>query len=199
MDAASSIPLDKADCPYIGLFAFDAAHERYFFGRDGDAELIAANVLSAGAMILHGPSGVGKSSVLGAALPKGLLKIAPGALMVMWRRWDCGFYVKLLQEAEQCRTTALAYYDALRRTSDDDVPGEEPPYVGVDEGSGSSRDQSPSTTAADAHPIADATTLSQPDSPPAPGLSDFSSASADLPPQSLEQLAEWWARDVGSP
>ena len=80
------------DCPYIGLSPFDREHERYFFGRDDDARLIASHVVSGGITVLQGASGVGKSSVLGAALPRALKEIAPGALIVPFSRWDLGFY-----------------------------------------------------------------------------------------------------------
>ncbi len=80
------------DCPYIGLSPFDREHERYFFGREDDARLIASHVVSGGITVLQGASGVGKSSVLGAALPKALKEIAPGALIVPFSRWDLGFY-----------------------------------------------------------------------------------------------------------
>ena len=33
MDAASANFSVETNCPYIGLFAFDQAHARYFFGR----------------------------------------------------------------------------------------------------------------------------------------------------------------------
>ena len=84
------------DCPYIGLSPFDPAHELYFFGRDDDAQLIASHVVSGGVTVLQGASGVGKSSVLGAALPKALQEIAPGTLIISFRRWDLGFYDSLL-------------------------------------------------------------------------------------------------------
>ena len=61
-------------------------------------------------MILHGPSGVGKSSVLGAAFPKALENIVADVLIVPFRRWDGGFYDLLLQEAELRRAAAFAEY-----------------------------------------------------------------------------------------
>ena len=78
MDVASAQLQVDTDCPYVGLCYFDEEHARFFFGRESDAELIAANVLSCGVMILHGPSGVGKSSVLSAALPAALQKMCRG-------------------------------------------------------------------------------------------------------------------------
>ncbi|MFO1120531.1 MAG: hypothetical protein U1E38_10740 [Rhodospirillales bacterium] len=82
MDVASAQLQVDADGPYVGLCYFDEEHARFFFGRESDAELIAANALSCGVMILHGPSGVGKSSVLSAALPAALQRIVPGALVI---------------------------------------------------------------------------------------------------------------------
>ncbi len=51
--------------------------------------------------MLFGPSGVGKSSVLGAALPRALNGIIDGTLMVYASRWEAGFYPTLLAQARE--------------------------------------------------------------------------------------------------
>jgi WD40 repeat protein len=58
--AAPALP----DCPYKGLVPFDEADYAFFFGRETERELIAANLLAARLTVLYGPSGVGKSSAL---------------------------------------------------------------------------------------------------------------------------------------
>ena len=89
--------------PYRGLAAFEEKHAAYFLGREDDAYLIAANALSASVFILYGASGVGKSSLLGAALPRALKRILSNdpPLVIDVRRWDCGFYPTLLQRAKR--------------------------------------------------------------------------------------------------
>ncbi|HEX8922565.1 MAG TPA: tetratricopeptide repeat protein, partial [Pyrinomonadaceae bacterium] len=51
-------------CPYKGLQPYTEEDSRYFFGRNRDREIIAANLYAAPLTVLHGASGVGKSSVL---------------------------------------------------------------------------------------------------------------------------------------
>lgn len=195
MEGASSNSYVEADCPYIGLFAFDAAHARYFFGREGDAELIAANVLSAGAMILHGPSGVGKSSVLGAAFPKALEKIVPNALIVPFRRWDAGFYTLLVQEAESQRNKALLEYASRPREVVDAEAGDNALYLGLSEGETASIGESagmpiPAESAASAAPDGREPAVLEPLHP---------QAADDSRAPTLNEMAERWEREVGTP
>ena len=51
-------------CPYVGLQPYTEADIDYFFGRERDQRIIAANLGAARLTILYGASGVGKSSVL---------------------------------------------------------------------------------------------------------------------------------------
>ena len=187
-------------CPYKGLFPFGAEDAHYFFGRGSDADLIAANVLSAGVLILHGPSGVGKSSVLEAALPCSLDRILPDPLVIAVCRWDCGFYRALLQHAKQRGWDAYKRYGAKHRWSADDEEREL--FIGCHE--------------PEAAPL-------QPDQA-APLLRDEETASASEPApsrtwfappvhasrtthgdrrvtkkNSLERLAEMWAKGVATP
>jgi WD40 repeat protein len=55
-------------CPYVGLVPYQEVDEAYFFGREREAEVIAANLLTSRLTVLYGPSGVGKSSTLRAAV-----------------------------------------------------------------------------------------------------------------------------------
>jgi type VI secretion system peptidoglycan-associated protein len=56
------------DAPYKGLTPYTEADADYFFGRDPEREIIAANLLAARLTLLYGASGVGKSSVLNAGV-----------------------------------------------------------------------------------------------------------------------------------
>ena len=78
-----------ASCPYTGLWPFTADDRHYFFGRASDAKRIAQSISSEGLTILYGPSGVGKSSILGAALPQALQEAFHSPLLVLSvNRWD---------------------------------------------------------------------------------------------------------------
>jgi WD40 repeat protein len=56
--------------PYKGLVPFDDTDSdaRFFFGRERETELIAANLMASRLTVLYGPSGVGKSSLLRAGV-----------------------------------------------------------------------------------------------------------------------------------
>jgi WD40 repeat protein len=54
--------------PYVGLVPFDEEDAAYFFGREGDSDLIVANLTASRLTLLYAPSGVGKSSVLRAGV-----------------------------------------------------------------------------------------------------------------------------------
>ncbi|HEY3692850.1 MAG TPA: CU044_2847 family protein [Pseudonocardiaceae bacterium] len=54
--------------PYRGLEAFTADHAEVFFGRDRDIELLTARVTARPVVVVVGPSGVGKSSLVQAGL-----------------------------------------------------------------------------------------------------------------------------------
>lgn len=60
------------ESPYLGLNPFEAAHADYFFGRTLDSAVLVDNVLARRMIVLYGSSGVGKSSVLNAGLPRAL-------------------------------------------------------------------------------------------------------------------------------
>jgi WD40 repeat protein len=109
-------------CPYKGLWPFTAEDRPYFFGRTKDAERIAASCITAGLTVLYGPSGVGKSSVLGAALPPALEDIVRHPLILSFARWDRGFYAKLLQDTRAAGFAAYREWGAAlcheRRSSE---------------------------------------------------------------------------------
>jgi hypothetical protein len=75
--------------PYKGLAPFDDSDldALLFFGRGRETEVITANLLAAGLTILYGPSGVGKSSVLRAAVLRRLRELAPDAEIALLADW----------------------------------------------------------------------------------------------------------------
>jgi conflict system STAND superfamily ATPase len=56
------------DCPYSGLMPFTEEQAEFFFGREDERKIIAANLMASRLTLLYGPSGVGKSSVLNAGV-----------------------------------------------------------------------------------------------------------------------------------
>jgi hypothetical protein len=60
--------LDVPESPYVGLVPFGEKDAAYFFGREGDSDLIVANLTASRLTLLYAPSRVGKSSVLRAGV-----------------------------------------------------------------------------------------------------------------------------------
>ncbi len=59
---------DMSDAPYPGLRAFDERTARWFFGRDALVEALLVRLEREGVLLVTGPSGSGKSSVVRAGL-----------------------------------------------------------------------------------------------------------------------------------
>jgi hypothetical protein len=73
--------------PYVGLNPFTAEEAEYFCGRQDEVRLLTANILAASHLVVFGPSGVGKSSLLWAGvIPE--LRTDPLAIVVLIREWD---------------------------------------------------------------------------------------------------------------
>jgi WD40 repeat protein len=75
--------------PYKGLAPFEDSDvdALLFFGRGRETEVIVANLLAAKLTVLYGPSGVGKSSILRAAVARRLREEAPDAEIVLLDEW----------------------------------------------------------------------------------------------------------------
>jgi WD40 repeat protein len=76
------------DSPYKGLAAFEDSEldALLFFGREREIGAVAANVLASRLIVLYGPSGVGKSSLLGAGVARRLRELS-GAPVVVHDSW----------------------------------------------------------------------------------------------------------------
>jgi WD40 repeat protein len=76
------------DSPYKGLAAFEDSEldALLFFGRERECAAVAANVLASRLTVLYGPSGVGKSSLLGAGVARRLRELS-GAAVVVHDSW----------------------------------------------------------------------------------------------------------------
>jgi WD40 repeat protein len=75
--------------PYKGLAPFEDSEldALLFFGREREAEVIVANLLASSLTVLYGPSGVGKSSILRAAVARRLRERVPDAHVLVLDEW----------------------------------------------------------------------------------------------------------------
>lgn len=74
-------------CPYRGLQPYTEEDRRFFFGRERDEKIIAANLFAARLTVLYGGSGVGKTSVLRAGVIPDL-RNAPHTAVVFFNTWQ---------------------------------------------------------------------------------------------------------------
>ena len=111
-----SVAVTAPPSPYKGLAPFEDsdADALLFFGREGESEVIAANLIASRITVLYGPSGVGKSSVLCAGVAHSLRKERDAAVIV-FASWS-GDPVAALIEAAGGTGESLA--DALADAAD---------------------------------------------------------------------------------
>ena len=76
--------------PYKGLNAFEdtALDALLFFGRERETEIVVANLIASRLTVLYGPSGVGKSSLLRAAVARSLRKLPEEPLVIVFSSWS---------------------------------------------------------------------------------------------------------------
>ena len=84
------------ETPYVGLVPFAESDAPFFFGRERQRRLIAANLIASRLTLLYGASGVGKSSVLRAGVAHDLRQAArralangrvPESILVVFAEW----------------------------------------------------------------------------------------------------------------
>ena len=83
---AAALPEPSAVCPYLGLVPYDVDDTDGFFGRDGEVEACLDRLAAVGVLVVVGPSGSGKSSLVRAGVAAALQRngrrvvvITPGA------------------------------------------------------------------------------------------------------------------------
>ena len=76
--------------PYKGLNAFEdnELDALLFFGRERETEIVVANLIASRLTVLYGPSGVGKSSLLSAAVARALRALPEEPLVVVFSSWS---------------------------------------------------------------------------------------------------------------
>jgi WD40 repeat protein/DNA-binding SARP family transcriptional activator len=72
LTAATALPRPVARCPYPGLLPYDVEDADFFFGRSADLAACRRRLHESGVLVLVGPSGSGKSSLLRAGLAASL-------------------------------------------------------------------------------------------------------------------------------
>jgi len=107
--------------PYKGLAPFEDSEvdASFFFGRDREEGIITANLTAARLTLLYGASGVGKSSVLRAAVVR-RLRALPGPLaVVVFDRWreDPGRQLRAAVAASAGEQPAGSLADTLEAAS----------------------------------------------------------------------------------
>ena len=86
VNAIKGVPLGPPEtarapgvCPYRGLQTFDEEHAEFFFGRDADIQRLVEKLKGTRFLIVLGPSGSGKSSLVRAGLVPALRNgVMPG-------------------------------------------------------------------------------------------------------------------------
>jgi len=80
----------KPVSPYKGLNAFEDSEldALLFFGRERETEIVVANLIASRLTVLYGPSGVGKSSLLRAAVARKLRELPEEPLVVVFSSWS---------------------------------------------------------------------------------------------------------------
>ncbi len=78
------------ESPYKGLSAFEDSEldALLFFGREREREIVVANLIASRLTVLYGPSGVGKSSLLRAAVARSLRELPEEPLVIVFSRWS---------------------------------------------------------------------------------------------------------------
>jgi WD40 repeat protein len=107
--------------PYKGLAPFEdsSVDALFFFGRERESEIVAANLLAYRLTVLYGASGVGKSSLLGAGVTHRLRR--QGEAVVVFDTWSGDPVASLLDEVR----------DRLETPVPDDSSGELAGSLGV--------------------------------------------------------------------
>ena len=82
--------VELPDTPYKGLAPFTDTDldAMLFFGRERDVDIVCANAIASKLTVLYGPSGVGKSSLLAAAVCRRLRELPERPAVVLFSSWS---------------------------------------------------------------------------------------------------------------
>lgn len=78
--------LERIPCPYPGMVPFSEENAHYFFGREGEIEELRRRLRHHDFLLVIGPSGSGKSSLVSAGLIPSLYERQPGEWLVRTMR-----------------------------------------------------------------------------------------------------------------
>src|SRR5262249_28623703 len=87
--APSGTRVRLPDSPFRGLSAFGESEldALFFFGRERETGLVAANLVASRLTVLYGPSGVGKTSILRAGVSRQLRALPEQPVVVVFDSW----------------------------------------------------------------------------------------------------------------
>ncbi|MFN7993315.1 MAG: hypothetical protein U0Q18_06925 [Bryobacteraceae bacterium] len=88
---------DVRRSPYQGLDPYGPGDRDFFVGRERDTDFIAATILTRRLTVLHGESGVGKTSLLQAGVAPALAE-TPTGVVVVFREWLTADYPANLRQ-----------------------------------------------------------------------------------------------------
>jgi hypothetical protein len=94
-ETLSRPPTSTPISPYRGLAPYGESDTLFFFGRDAECEIVVANLTEFRLTLLYGPSGVGKSSLLRAAVVPRLREL--GRPITVFTSWGDGDLVRALE------------------------------------------------------------------------------------------------------
>jgi WD40 repeat protein len=99
----------KPKSPYKGLNAFEDSEldALLFFGRERETEIVVANLIASRLTVLYGPSGVGKSSLLRAAVARSLRALPEEPLVVVFSSWSDDPNAALAEAVGEAAGTAV--------------------------------------------------------------------------------------------
>lgn len=72
--ASTALPEPSRTCPYLGLAPYDVTDSDGYFGRDADVTRCLRRLADGGVLVVVGPSGSGKSSLVRAGVAAGLAR-----------------------------------------------------------------------------------------------------------------------------
>lgn len=81
--------------PFVGTRPFSKEEAAFFFGREREAVRLANLIIANTLTVLYGDSGVGKSSLINARLPRALEAIQPDWLTIPFFEWQRGCQSRL--------------------------------------------------------------------------------------------------------